>query len=78
MHGDREVWRLLPLAFFYHKWHHGLKLHRLEKLDLVVLPQPIKVIGDCNADEYVVLMLKKVLEVIGDVVGAAENEGTDR
>ena len=78
MHEGREVWHLLPLALCYHKWHHGLKLHRLGKLDLVVLPQPIKVIGDCNTDECVVLMLKEVLEVIGDAIGAARKEGIGR
>jgi hypothetical protein len=75
MHEGHKVWHLLPLALFYHKWHHGLKLHRLGKLDFVVLLQPIKVIGNFNTDECMVLMLKKVLQVIRDAISVARKEG---
>jgi hypothetical protein len=37
-----------------------------------------KSFGDCNTDEYMVLVLKEVLEVIEDVVGVAGKEGTGR
>jgi hypothetical protein len=60
--------------FFYHKQHHGLKLHHHGKLDSVVLPQQIEVVSDYDADEDVVLMRKEVLEVVGDAVGVTHLE----
>ena len=60
--------------FFYHKRHHGLKLHRLGKLDLVALRQQIEVVSYYDADEDMVLMRKEVLEVVWDAVGATHLE----
>jgi hypothetical protein len=40
----------------------------------IVFPQPIEVLGDCDADENVFLVHKEPLEVVGDAAGEAHLE----